>query len=215
MGSVLSKAAVTDLALQWALFLVAAYFKTEKFYDLAGSATFILLSTQSLMHTGKFYPRQLIQTALVCVWAIRLGLFLFMRVMKDGHDSRFNRVRNDPKRFFIYWTVQALWIFVTLLPTLILNSKDEDRQLTTRDYCGWSVWLIGMLLESVADFQKYTFRSNPANKDVWISHGLWKYVRFPNYLGEILLWSGMFLSASSSFKSALYRTPRVAVHLEV
>ena len=53
---------------------------------------------------------------------------------------------------------------MTLLPTLILNSKDEDRQLTTRDYCGWSVWLIGMLLESVADFQKYTFRSNPANK---------------------------------------------------
>ena len=58
MGSVLSKAAATDLALQWALFLVAAYFKTEKFYDLAGSATFILLSTQSLVHTGKFYPRQ-------------------------------------------------------------------------------------------------------------------------------------------------------------
>ncbi len=58
MGSVLSKAAVTDLALQWALFLVAAYFKTEKFYDLAGSATFILLGAQSLMNTGKYFPRQ-------------------------------------------------------------------------------------------------------------------------------------------------------------
>ena len=58
MGSVLSRAVATDLTLQWVLFLVAAYFRTEKFYDLAGSATFILLSVQSLLQTRQFYPRQ-------------------------------------------------------------------------------------------------------------------------------------------------------------
>lgn len=60
MGNVLVKAAVTDMALQWGLFLIAAYFKTEKFYDLAGSGTFILLAIQSLLSTRKIFPRQVI-----------------------------------------------------------------------------------------------------------------------------------------------------------
>ena len=68
--------------------------------------------------------------------------------------------------FFSHFT--ALWVFLTLLPSLILNSKTEDRQLCTRDYVGWGIWLIGIMIESVADFQKYSFRSDPANKYVTI-----------------------------------------------
>jgi hypothetical protein len=61
MGNVLVKAAVTDMALQWGLFLIAAYFRTEKFYDLAGSSTFILLAIQSLLSTRKLFPRQVLR----------------------------------------------------------------------------------------------------------------------------------------------------------
>lgn len=200
MGNALTKAAATDFLLQWGLFLIAAYLKTEKFYDLAGSSTFILLAVQSLINSGKFFPRQVIQSGLVCTWATRLGLFLFLRVLKDGKDSRFNRVRGNPKTFFLYWTVQGIWVLLTLLPTLLLNSKKEDKELGTRDYVGWALWLAGMLIECLADYQKFTFRSNPANHDKWISHGLWSIVRHPNYLGEIMLWSGLFVSASSALK---------------
>ena len=111
---------------------------------------------------------------------------------------------------------------MTALPTLILNSKNEDTKLCTRDYIGWAMWLVGMIIEATADYQKYTFRSNPANRyicmqevdlihlsvhlfrDKWIDSGLWSVVRHPNYLGEILLWSGLFISASSTFKSLDY-----------
>lgn len=58
----------------------------------------------------------------------------------------------------------GLWVWLTLLPTLIVNSKREDKELCTRDYIGWGVWLAGMLIESIADYQKYAFRINPANK---------------------------------------------------
>ena len=95
-------------------------------------------------------------------------------------------------------------MWVSLLPTLILNSKREDRSITTRDYIGWSIWLAGMLLETVSDYQKYTFRAKPDNQGMWIQSGLWGVVRHPNYLGEILLWTGLFISASSVFRPADY-----------
>ena len=58
----------------------------------------------------------------------------------------------------------GLWVWLTLLPTLIVNSKKSDTELCMRDYIGWGVWLAGMLVECIADYQKYTFRGNPANK---------------------------------------------------
>lgn len=91
-------------------------------------------------------------------------------------------------------------MWVTLLPTSILNSKKKDTALTTRDYFGWTLFIAGFALEAIADYQKYTFRSDPANSNKWIEHGVWSILRHPNYLGEILLWFGLFLSASSTFK---------------
>ena len=83
---------------------------------------------------------------------------------------------------------------------MILNSKREDTELTSKDYVGWTIWLAGFLLEAIADYQKYTFRSDPGNHNRWINQGLWSVVRHPNYLGEILLWFGLFMSASSTFE---------------
>ena len=108
MGNVLGKAAAVDFAIQWGMFLLAAYFKTEKFFDATGSATFLVLMVQSLLHARRFFPRQVVQSGLVATWATRLGLFLATRVLRDGRDSRFNRVRDNPRRFFIYWTVQGV-----------------------------------------------------------------------------------------------------------
>ena len=55
-------------------------------------------------------------------------------------------------------------MWLTLLPTLILNSKTEDIDISVRDYAGWALWLIGVVIEAVADYQKYTFHSNQANR---------------------------------------------------
>lgn len=107
MGNVLTKAAVLDFSIQWSTFLIASYLRTERFFDATGSVTFIILLLQSLMHTRKFFPRQVIQSGLVSTWAARLGMFLVTRILRDGRDSRFNHVRDNPKRFFFYWTVQG------------------------------------------------------------------------------------------------------------
>ncbi|KAM8977591.1 uncharacterized protein RCH25_047139 [Pelodytes ibericus] len=193
-----------SLGIQWVLWCAAVLLQTEKFYDLAGSGTFVLLSHVSLRWVGTRYLRQQIQTGLITVWGIRLGSFLFLRILRDGHDRRFNGVRDNPGTFFIYWTVQGIWIFITLLPSLILNLEQRNKPLGLRDYFGWALWIIGFLTQAIADQQKWTFKSDPDNTGKFIQSGLWAYSRHPNYLGEILQWSGLFISASSVFSGLQY-----------
>ena len=204
LSSPLFPAAVLDFGIQWGLWLLASFLQTERFYDLAGSSTFILLTWQTLRWGGRFHLRQLVQSSCVTLWALRLGLHLFKRVLQDGKDSRFDKARGNPGLFWIYWTLQGVWVWMTLLPTMMLNTTAKDEKLTWKDYLGWSLWLIGFILESVADHQKSQFRADPANKGKWISSGLWSVCQYPNYLGEILMWCSLFLPASSVMSGRQY-----------
>ncbi|XP_043939760.1 uncharacterized protein LOC122811769 [Protopterus annectens] len=204
MGNALMKFAAVDFGIQWVLWVVAALLRTERFYDLAGSGTFLLLVHLSRRHTNTNYLRQNVQTGMVTAWSFRLGLFLFLRIMKEGKDQRFNGVRDSPGTFFMYWTIQGVWIFVTLLPTLMLNLEKKDKPLGFQDYLGWGLWTVGFITEAVADQQKWKFRSDPENAGKFIRSGLWAYSRHPNYMGEILQWTGLFISASSVLSGVQY-----------
>ncbi|PVD30676.1 hypothetical protein C0Q70_09950 [Pomacea canaliculata] len=197
MGNTVGKAAALDFGIQWACWAVASILQTEKFYDFAGSITFCLLTLQSLRWNQTFFRRQIIQSGMVLTWAVRLGFYLFTRILHEGQDRRFDKVRTRPGVFLLYWTIQGVWILLTLLPTLMLNSKKQNKPVTKRDYIGWSLWAIGFLFEALADYQKSQFRADPANAGKFICHGLWSISRHPNYFGEILMWSGLWLSASS------------------
>ncbi|XP_063808105.1 uncharacterized protein LOC135006610 [Pseudophryne corroboree] len=204
MLQALSLSLALSLAIQWILWVAAALLQTEKFYDLAGSGTFILLAQLSLRWTGTKYIRQQVQTGLITVWGLRLGTFLFLRILQDGHDKRFDKVRDNPGKFLLYWTVQGIWIFVTLLPSLMLNFQKRDKPLGLSDYVGWTLWATGFLIQAIADQQKRNFKNDPDNAGKFIQSGLWAYSRHPNYLGEILQWSGLFLSASSVLSGIQY-----------
>ncbi|XP_072553383.1 uncharacterized protein [Salminus brasiliensis] len=204
MGVTLAKCAAVDLGVQGLGWALAAAMKTEQFYDLAGSSTFILLAHLSRIWGGTQHLRQNVQTGLVTAWALRLGTFLFLRIIKEGQDRRFNNVRDSPGVFFVYWTLQAVWVFVTLLPTLILNTEKKDKPLGLCDYAGWVIWGLGFATEAIADQQKWNFKNDPDNVGKFIQNGLWAYSRHPNYLGEIMQWSGLFLSASSVMHGPQY-----------
>jgi len=194
----------TSMSIQWVGWAISAYFHTEKFFDLTGSATFLLVSHLSYSW-GTQTTRGTVQSWLVTAWAVRLGTFLFFRVMKDGGDKRFDKARNDPKVLLVYWTLQGVWVFVTLLPTIMMNNSGVARErLCRRDYIGWAVWGIGFAFELIADYQKSTFRSISANKGKFIQTGVWSISRHPNYFGEILLWFGLYISSSSVFSGWQY-----------
>jgi len=190
-----------DIGIQMVGWIISSVFHTEKHFDLFGSLTYILLILRSYnKNKPTALTRQSLSTGMVMIWALRLGCFLFYRVLASGEDKRFENVRSDPSAFLVYWFVQSLWVFFTLFPALVVNiEQNQQRQLSITDYLGVALWVAGFMIEVIADYQKTQFRSDLLNKNNFISTGLWSISRHPNYFGEVVLWIGVTLLATSAF----------------
>jgi len=114
-----------------------------------------------------------------------------------GKDKRFDEMRTKFWSFLKFWLLQGVTVWVVLLPSLLLFSK-ETVQWSELSWLGIAIFIAGLTIESLADYQKFVFKSNPDNKGKWIASGLWKYSRHPNYLGEILVWLGVYLFCFTS-----------------
>ena len=126
---------------------------------------------------------------------LRLGTFLFSRIRREGVDHRFDALKPDFARFLLTWTLQGLWVFLTVSCALAAITAAAARPLGALAALGSAVWIAGFAIEAIADRQKGVFRADPANRDRFISTGLWAWSRHPNYCGEILLWIGVALIA--------------------
>jgi len=172
---------------------------SEKFYDLSGSFTHFALVAASVMADGTKLrtPRQLGLALASVVWMTRLGSFLFIRISRDGKDGRFDQLKENWFAFMGAWALQATWVLLIQLPVILLNSQDDSVPLSNVDYLAAVLWFVGFFVEVIADFQKFQFRGDVANKEKYITHGLWSYSRHPNYFGEILMWSALALTVSN------------------
>jgi steroid 5-alpha reductase family enzyme len=182
--------------IQWLAFIPAYLFQTEKFYDLTGSLTYIIVTGVALCYSRYTLPldaRALLLAALVIVWAARLGTFLFSRIRKAGKDDRFDEIKPSFIRFLNAWTIQALWVTFTASAALIGITTAARKDLDLFALIGFLVWLAGFAIEVIADAQKSRFNVDPANKGKFIRTGLWSRSRHPNYFGEILLWVGVLI----------------------
>jgi steroid 5-alpha reductase family enzyme len=180
------------LAVNGAFFAVAAARKTDVVTDLSYSLTFALLAVV-LPFTGAGKPVQLLASLLVVVWAVRLGAFLFRRILRMKVDHRFDGMRERPLRFARFWLLQAVTVAVVMLPVSYLLDRDHPPGFGIWSAVGAAVWLAGLVVEAVADSQKAAFRAKEENRGRFVANGLWRYSRHPNYFGEMLVWWGLFL----------------------
>lgn len=185
---------IFSFLVQWIAFVPAYIFQTEKYFDLTGSLTYLVLAITAVFLSNRD-PGSVLIATMVVIWAIRLGSFLFVRVSKVGHDSRFRSIKPDFLQFLMVWTIQGLWVFLTLAAGLAALTAGRHHDLSALVIAGSLLWLIGFCIEVIADRQKSNFRENPANQGKFIRHGLWAWSRHPNYFGEILLWTGIAVAA--------------------
>jgi steroid 5-alpha reductase family enzyme len=181
--------------IQWLVFIPAYWRQTEKFFDLTGSLTYIAVSTLALFLSAGVDGRAILVWALVVIWAVRLGTFLFGRIKKAGKDDRFDEIKPSFIRFLNLWTIQGLWVTFTLIAALVMITTANRKELDLFALIGFLVWVFGFAMEVVADYQKSRFNADPNNKGKFIQSGLWSRSRHPNYFGEIVLWFGVMLIA--------------------
>lgn len=198
-GATLSSVPIFALAvalaflIQWLAFIPAYIFQTEKFYDLTGSFTYLTVTLIAVIFSAGVDARAFLLAALVIVWALRLGTFLFRRIRKAGKDDRFDDIKPSFIRFLNAWTIQGLWVTFTASAALIGITTTVRKELDLFALIGFLVWLAGFSIEVIADAQKSRFNADPANKGKFIHTGLWSRSRHPNYFGEILLWVGVLI----------------------
>jgi steroid 5-alpha reductase family enzyme len=181
--------------INWLVFVPSSIAKTEHYFDLTGSVTYVTVIVVALILSDGLDARALIVGTMVVVWALRLGSFLFRRVRRDGRDGRFDEIKVDPLRFFMTWTLQGLWVLLTLAAALAIITAVDRKSLGWVAILGIAIWVAGFAIEVVSDRQKSVFKRDPDNKGRFIATGLWAWSRHPNYFGEIVLWIGVAVMA--------------------
>ncbi len=193
--SIFASGALMAFIVQWIALIPAYWLKTEHFYDLTGGATYLAVVIFAFMQSEQHDLRSIILTCLIVIWATRLSTFLFLRVRKQGSDSRFDDIKLNFWRFSIAWTVQGLWVLITAGAAIAAISSSQKADFGWIGAFGLLLWLIGFTMEAVADNQKRVFKQQKNSHNEFIHTGLWARSRHPNYFGEILLWIGVAIIA--------------------
>jgi steroid 5-alpha reductase family enzyme len=189
------------------IFVPSYYFQSEKFFDLTGTISYVLSVLFIFFKSNTVDSINLGSLALstfIIIWSLRLGTFLFLRIKKAGKDRRFNEIKKSFSWFFMTFSVSGMW--VTICSICALTGIANGIIFSSTTIIGIIIFIIGFTIEIIADSQKTKFRANDDNKDKFISSGLWKYSRHPNYLGEIILWLGISLISFSSLEGFQYVT---------
>lgn len=166
-------------------------------FMLANGVTFVLAPEG-------FLVRKWLVTLLVCVWALRLAIYIFLRNHGRGEDFRYRAWREENpntwwwRSFFKVFMLQGVMLWLIAIPLLAAQFRGTPSQLVWFDYLGVGIWMIGFCFEAVGDAQMQRFKSNPANRGKLMNTGLWRYTRHPNYFGEAVLWWGFFLFAAAT-----------------
>ncbi|KAI0734248.1 DUF1295-domain-containing protein [Fomitopsis betulina] len=222
--SILLPTAAASYGLQSVMAVIFVPQANEKYYDLGGALGFMTSTLVSLYYPSlkarywyrlpgvqlppitSFSPRQLLLSAAVVAWSTRLGSFLVTRAFKAGGDSRFDEVKNQPAKFTAFWMAQATWVFIVGLPVYLVNTLPAAAHPPLRplDYLSVALFTGSWIFEILADRQKTEWRRARDNKEhdeKFITGGLWSVSRHPNYVGEVGLWTAMWLLSVTSLRT--------------
>ena len=197
---------IIAVLLQLIFFIPSFLLKTEKYYDLVGSLTYITTISLAYFSVENKTMIDSIIYFYVMVWALRLGIYLFRRVRNDGKDVRFEKAKRHFFWFLQYWMGQALWVSLTACAAIIAILSPEEDTLPVLAMVGMALWLSGFAIESISDYQKRVFRKENNPSKSFIHTGLWARSRHPNYFGEITLWTGIAVIALNTLNGIEYVT---------
>lgn len=146
--------------------------------------------------------RQLLVTALTCVWGLRLATHIARRNRGKAEDPRYveimARAPGSPVAHVVrkVYLPQAVIQWIVSLPVQLGQyGHAATAPAVVVTVLGVLSWGVGFVFESVGDAQLAAFAADPANRGRVMDRGLWRYTRHPNYFGDAAVWWGLTLLA--------------------
>ena len=190
--------------LHFLIFIPSYLYQTEHYFDLTGSLSFLLSMALAVGLAESVTWQHILFAVPVCIWTIRLGTYLVLRIKKYGKDDRFDVMKTQFWWFLMTWCLSALWVLVSAAPALAAMNSLSAFTISWPHYLGFTVWACGFIIECLADYQKSRFKAQSKNTGKFIHTGLWAISRHPNYVGEVLLWVGIAVMAVPSLDPLQY-----------
>ena len=200
------------IAYSWsgaALLLVAAVFwlisllrNDVSIVDSLWSPMFLLVALVYSAMSSNIGPREVLILVMVTLWALRLSVYITWRNHGQPEDFRYQEIRanNEPgfrfKSLYIVFVLQAVLAWIISLP--LAGAISGQSGIGFLDFAGITLFLVGLIFESIGDLQLSRFRKDPENAGKVLDTGLWRYTRHPNYFGNFTLWWGFYLLALSA-----------------
>ncbi len=178
---------------------LACYKKDTSVSNFTWGGGVFLATLYTFFRMSNFLLQQIIATAFIALWALRLIAYIYIRY--KGNDPRFVTWKQQGIKAFIinvFWVFgQIIMIVIMSYPLLLINTYNNPHMLSVFDVLGIVIWLCGYYWEAVSDQQLFNFIRNPLNKGKALQSGLWHYSRHPNYFGESVMWIGIYFLALS------------------
>lgn len=185
------------------IFIFSLIKKNASIVDIAWGTGFLVVLLVSLITETDFPKeitgRKLLVLFLIAVWGLRLSWHIYKRNKGKPEDFRYAAWREKwgkwftLRSYFQIFMLQGFFLFLIILPALLIVGQKDIKSWTILDFLGTMVWLVGFIFEARADHELKKFKSDPANKGKIIKTGLWRYSRHPNYFGEAVMWWGIFI----------------------
>jgi steroid 5-alpha reductase family enzyme len=200
------------LSLMTLLWIASVILKKASIVDPFWGLGFVVTAFYFYFNSPGDAFRKVVVLILVCIWGLRLFIYLFWRNYGKSEDYRYVQFRKDYGAhrygwvsFFQVFVLQGILLWIISAPLLAAQYYGADQPFGWLDVIALIVWLIGFAFEAGGDYQLTKFKNNPANKGKVLNTGFWKYTRHPNYFGDACVWWGfaLFSVAAESYMPVL------------
>ena len=199
MADLLTVSALTISIVMLITWVVSVLIDDASIVDIVWGFGFVAATGVAFLTADTATDRSLLVLVMVTIWGLRLSGYLAWRNIGEGEDRRYRQMRKkSPDTFWLIslWKVfglQAVIMWVVAVPAVV--TQGSTGSLSWIDFAGLGLWMVGLVFESVGDFQLARFKAGPDSKGKVMDRGLWRHTRHPNYFGDFCVWWGFYLLA--------------------
>lgn len=193
----------------WILLVVAAVLSAVGFYKFVyflsigyGFAIAGIGVALMVLFGGQMQAVHYAQCILFVLYGARLSGFLLYREIKNAAYRKTLTEATTTEKPMPVFVKAFIWLWVSVLYVAqvspVFYRQYNGAADTLLPWIGVVVSLVALVIETLADLEKSAQKAK--NPGMVATEGLYKMVRCPNYFGEILFWTGMFVGGLTALQ---------------